>query len=215
MKLETLERRLSEILEQLSCPLEAGQMRLLLQYLALLERWNGTYNLTAVRAPELMLTQHLADCLATIRPIRRMLPQPNLRIIDVGSGGGLPGVVLAIAQPDWEVTCVDAVGKKAAFVQQVALELGLSKLRAAHARIELWHQDAVDLIVSRAFSRLSPMVKRTRHLLVPGGMWMAMKATTPDDEIAELPRDVAMFHVEQLTVPGLAAARCLVWMKPQ
>ena len=212
---EPLERRLSDVVERLGSPLDAAQQRKLLDYVALLVRWNSTYNLTAVRDPELMLTQHLADCLATVAPIRRVLAAPELRIVDVGSGGGLPGVVLAIAQPAWHVTCVDAVGKKAAFVRQVAVELRLPRLQAAHARIEQWHADAADLVVSRAFSRLAPLVEQTRHLLSAAGVWMAMKGLTPDAEIRELPADVTVFHVEQLQVPMLDAERCLVWMRPQ
>jgi 16S rRNA (guanine527-N7)-methyltransferase len=179
---------------------------------ALLQRWNATYNLTAVREPAAMLTQHLADCLAVIQPLRRHAE--GGRLLDVGSGGGLPGVVIATLLPGWQVTCVDAVGKKMAFVRQVAGSLPLPNLRAEHTRIEQLKQPPFNLITSRAFASLADFTRLTRSHLAPGGVWMAMKGRAPDEEIAELPGDVKLFHVEQLAVPGLAAQRCLVWMRP-
>jgi 16S rRNA (guanine527-N7)-methyltransferase len=183
------------------------------RYLDLLQRWNATYNLTAVRQRGEMLTQHLADCLAVIAPLARCGARG--RLLDVGSGGGLPGVVIAVALPGWEVTCVDTVGKKAAFVRQVAGALRLPNLRAEHARAETLAQGGYDVVTARAFSTLSDLVRVTRRLLAPGGVWMAMKGRAPQEEIAALPPEVEMFHVEPLTVPGLAAERCLVWMRPQ
>jgi 16S rRNA (guanine527-N7)-methyltransferase len=185
----------------------------LLAYLDLLQRWNGTYNLTAVRDPAEMLTQHLFDCLAIIEPLRRFAAKG--RLLDVGSGGGLPGVVIAATSPGWSVVCVDTVGKKAAFIQQVAAELRLPNLRSEHARVEALALPAFDVIASRAFASLPDFVKLTRAHLAPGGVWMAMKGKRPDDELAKLPPDVDVFHVEQLAVPGLAAERCIVWMRPQ
>lgn len=185
-------------------------------YLGLLAKWNAAYNLTAVRDPAQMRTQHLADCLAVIEPLRRHLGAGRpARILDVGSGGGLPGVVLAIADPAWDVTCVDAVGKKAAFVRQVAGELALLNLHAEHARVESLEAVPFDVIASRAFSALPDFIRLTRPLLADGGVWVAMKGKRPDDELAALPPDVEVFHVEPLVVPGLDAERCLVWMRPR
>jgi 16S rRNA (guanine527-N7)-methyltransferase len=189
------------------------QEQRLLQYLDLLQRWNATYNLTAVRDRHGMLTQHLADCLAVVEPLTRVLPKG--RVLDVGSGGGLPGVVLAIMCPALDVTCVDTVGKKAAFVRQVSGALGLDNLQSAHARVEALALQPFDLITSRAFASLADFTSLTRPLLAPGGVWMAMKGKSPDVEVAQLPPGVAVFHVEQLQVPTLDAERCLVWMRPQ
>jgi 16S rRNA (guanine527-N7)-methyltransferase len=185
-------------------------------FLGLLAKWNAAYNLTAVRDPAQMRTQHLADCLAVVAPLRRHLGAGRVaRLLDVGSGGGLPGVVLAIADPAWDVTCVDTVGKKAAFVRQVAGELGLPNLHAVHARVETLAAPPFDVVTSRAFASLADFVAWTRALLAPGGVWMAMKGKRPDDEIAALPADIEVVGVEALHVPGLDAERCLVWMRPQ
>lgn len=185
------------------------------RFLALLARWNAAYNLTALRDLGQMRTQHLADCLAVLPPLRRHVGVRAARILDVGSGGGLPGVVLAAAEPAWDVTCIDAVGKKAAFVRQAAGELELSNLHVEHARVETLRAPPFDVITARAFAALPEFVRLTRPLLAPGGVWMAMKGKRPDDEIAALPADVEVFHVESLAVPGLDADRCLVWMRPR
>jgi 16S rRNA (guanine527-N7)-methyltransferase len=123
--------------------------------------------------------------------------------------------VLAAVESGWDVTCVDTVGKKAAFVRQVAAELALPNLHAEHARVEALKAPPFDLVTSRAFASLADFVQLTRPLLAPSGAWMAMKGKTPSDEIAALPADVAVFHVEPLAVPGLDAERCLVWMRPR
>ncbi len=186
----------------------------LIAYLALLRKWNAVYNLTAVRDPAQMRTQHLVDCLAVVAPLRRQAdPASALRLLDVGSGGGLPGVVLAVVEPAWQVTCVDTVGKKAAFIRQAAGELGLRNLHAAHARVEALPGPPFDVITSRAFASLPDFVRLTRSLLAPGGVWLAMKGRRPDDELSALPADIDVFHVEPLAVPGLDAERCLIWMR--
>ena len=194
----------------------ANQVRALNQYLDLLLRWNATYNLTAVRDRPGMLTQHLADCLAVVGPVQRALSErpASGRLLDVGSGGGLPGVVLAIMLPGLDVTCVDTVGKKAAFIRQVSGALGLKNLQAAHARVEALADAPFAIITSRAFSSLADFTRLSRGLLSPGGAWMAMKGKRPEVELAALPQDIEVFHVEQLAVPGLDAERCLVWMRP-
>ena len=197
-------------------------------YMGLLAHWNTTFNLTALRDPQDMLSHHLADCLVVLQPLHAMLrqqwgdapcggaqgaaPSPPLRLLDVGSGGGLPGVILAICFPWLQVSCVDTVGKKAAFIRQVAAELQLPNLRGEHARVEQL-PGRYDVITSRAFASLADFVRLSRNQLTPGGVWMAMKGKQPDDERAALPADVDVFHVEQLQVPGLEAERCLVWMK--
>jgi 16S rRNA (guanine527-N7)-methyltransferase len=135
-------------------------------------------------------------------------------MLDVGSGAGLPGVVLSIVEPRWDVTCVDAVAKKASFIRQVAAELGLPNLRAQHARVEdLPAPSGFDIVTSRAFASLADFVSLTGPLLSPAGCWMAMKGKVPEDEMAGLPDWVEVFHVEQLEVPSLEAQRCLVWMR--
>jgi 16S rRNA (guanine527-N7)-methyltransferase len=216
-------------LESLQLALGEDAQRRLLDHLALIVRWNRVYNLTAVRDPDTMLSHHLMDSLAVLPALRRVLQgraqalgaEAQLeagagepRVLDVGSGAGLPGVVLAVVEPRWHITCVDAVAKKASFIRQVAAELGLSNLQALHARVEdLSPTASFDVVTSRAFASLADFVSLTRHLVNPGGCWMAMKGKLPEDELAALPPDIEVFHVEQLTVPGLDAQRCLVWMR--
>ena len=206
----------------LGCPLDDAQADRLLGYLDLLARWNKVYNLTALRDPAQMLTHHLLDSLAVIAPMRRHLAGVDSRVrgndgrtsvLDVGSGGGLPGVVIAATQPNITVTCVDTVQKKVTFVRQVAAELRLPNLQARHTRVEAITDTQWPLITARAFASLPDIVTLTRPLLAPGGVWMAMKGQHPADEIAALPADVEVFHVEPLQVPGLNAERCIVWMR--
>ena len=203
---------LPSLCAQLGLAPSAAQFQALADYLALLQRWNQTYNLTAVRDPAAMLSHHLADCLAVLAPLDARLQKG--RALDVGSGGGLPGMVLAIMRPALDITCVDTVGKKAAFIRQAAGQLALPNLHAAHARVEQLSLPPFDLITSRAFASLADFATLSRPLLAPQGVWMAMKGKRPGDELAALPSDVVVFHVEPLTVPGLDAERCLVWMRP-
>lgn len=189
------------------------QVAAMAKYLDLLERWNATYNLTAVRDRDAMLTQHLADCLAVVPVLQRQ--RAGGRLLDVGSGGGLPGIVVAVMLPGWDVTCIDAVAKKVAFVRQVAGALPVSNLQVQHGRVEDLQAPPFDVITSRAFASLPDFVRLTRPLLAGQGAWMAMKGRVPDDEIAALQLDTEVFHVEQLEVPGLDAQRCLVWIRPR
>jgi 16S rRNA (guanine527-N7)-methyltransferase len=201
--------------ETIGLALAPEQIASLDAYLNLLQRWNSVYNLTAVRDPVQMLVQHIADSLAIVPALVRHAAGRPLRVLDVGSGGGLPGVVLAIAQPNFQVTCIDTVGKKAAFIRQVAAELRLANLRAEHGRVEARASTSpADLIVSRAFASLADFTRLSRASLAADGAWCAMKGKHPGPEIAELPADIEVFHVEQLQVPGLDAERCLVWMRP-
>jgi len=197
----------------LGVALDDSQSRTLLTYLDLLEKWNRVYNLTAVRGREAMLTHHLLDSLAAVAPLRRWTQGRAVRLLDVGSGAGLPGIVLATLLPESELTCIDAVGKKASFIRQAAGELGLANLRAVHARVETFRDEGFDVITSRAFASLADFVRLTRPRLSPGGVWMGMKGRLLADELAALPSSIDVFHVEQLAVPRLGAERCLVWMK--
>ena len=207
---------LTDGLVRLGLTLTAPQADQLMAYLPLLQKWNRVYNLTAVRDPGEMLTHHLLDSLAAVIPLRRQAAGRALRLLDVGSGGGLPGVVIAITCPELDVSCVDTVGKKSAFIQQAAATLKLPHLHGVHARVETLRADEAgfDVIASRAFASLVDFTAWSRAALNPGGVWMAMKGKDPVDEIAALPEDVAVFHVEPLSVPGLDAERCIVWLKP-
>ena len=209
-----LESGLRQGLEGLNLVLDDAQVRHLLDYLGLIQKWTKVYNLTAVRDPQEVLTHHLLDSLAAIAPLRRQLvgvPLPA-RLLDVGSGAGLPGIVIAICCPNMVVHCVDTVGKKAAFIQQVAASLKLPNLRGVHARVESL-TDKYDVVSSRAFASLADFTSWSVGALAEQGVWMAMKGKHPGDEIAALPVDVKVFHVEQLVVPGLDAERCIVWMR--
>jgi 16S rRNA (guanine527-N7)-methyltransferase len=199
--------------QALGLSLSADQQQRLLDYVAMIQKWNKVYNLTALRDPADMLTHHLLDSLTAVAPLTRHTQGQAIRVLDVGSGGGLPGVVLAICMPELNVTCVDTVAKKAAFVQQVAATLKLPNLRGLHARVESL-TDPYTVICSRAFASLPDFVTWSRSALAEGGVWMAMKGKPPQDEIAALPDGVQMFHVEPLAVPGLDVERCMVWLRP-
>jgi len=209
-----LEAGLRSGAQALSFALSDAQIQHLLAYAALIQKWNKVYNLTALRDPADMLTHHLLDSLTAIAPLFRHTQGQPTKVLDVGSGGGLPGVVLAICMPELNVSCVDTVAKKAAFVQQVAVSLKLPNLRGVHARVESL-TDPYQVICSRAFASLPDFVTWSRSALAEGGVWMAMKGKRPQDEITALPSDVKVFHVEPLNVPGLDVDRCMVWMKPE
>ncbi len=213
-----LRQPLLVVAASLQLNLTEPQTDTLLAYLAMLQRWNATYNLTSIRDAQGMLIQHLVDCMAVINPLKQhFLKTPTLtnpRLLDVGSGGGLPGVVIAVMCPNVTVVSVDTVGKKAAFIRQVAAELKLRNLQGEHARVESLKLAPFDLITSRAFASLVDFVSLTRPLLASEACWMAMKGKLPETEMADLPANVTVFHVEHLAVPKLNADRCLVWMKP-
>jgi 16S rRNA (guanine527-N7)-methyltransferase len=219
--LSRLDGRLEALAPRLGLTLTATERERLLAYMALIQHWTKVYNLTAVRDTDEMFTHHLLDCLAVVEPLRKgtgATGQGALRAIDVGSGAGLPGVILAMLNPAWQVTCVDAVAKKAAFIRQAAVELGLPNLQGVHGRVEApvtFKAPPFDLITSRAFASIRDFTTLTRHLLAPHGQWAAMKANLSAAERADIPADVAMFHVEQLVVPDLNENRCLVWLRPQ
>ncbi|WP_309681254.1 16S rRNA (guanine(527)-N(7))-methyltransferase RsmG [Polaromonas sp.] len=205
-------------LKALGLELSERQLVQLLDYQALIAKWTQVYNLTAVRGPAEMMTHHLLDSLAAVLPLRRHLQQAGLeqgaKLLDVGSGAGLPGVVLAICCPTLAVTCVDTVAKKVAFIRQAALALKLPNLAGLHARVESMEQP-FDVICSRAFASLADFTQWSASALAPHGVWMAMKGKHPADELAALPSALEVFHVEQLQVPGLAAERCILWIRVQ
>lgn len=201
---------------QLGLVLSDAQHQTLLRYLDLILKWNKVYNLTSLRDPAEALTHHLIDSLAAVPPLLRHLAgqswDRDAKLLDVGSGAGLPGVVFAICCPQLQVRCVDTVGKKAAFVQQAALELKLPNLRGVHARVESL-TEKFDVVSARAFASLVDFTTWSVGALAQQGVWLAMKAKHPDAEIAALPASVEVFHVEQLVVPGLDAERCIIWMR--
>ena len=205
-------------IESLSLNVSEPQQRQLLSYMALIQKWNKVYNLTALRQAQEILTHHLLDSLSAVSPLLGHIAKTKgdanagIELLDVGSGGGLPGVVIAICCPNIRVTCVDTVSKKAAFVQQVAASLRLSNLRGVHARVESL-TGPYDVVCSRAFASLPDFVSWSAAALSDGGVWMAMKGKLPEAEMAGLPSFAQVFHVEQLQVPGLEADRCMVWMK--
>lgn len=203
-----VERQLAEGLASLHLDLPREAPEQLLRYLALLQKWNRTYNLTAIREPGRLVTHHLLDCLAAVTHV----PAGNL--LDIGSGGGLPGVPIAIARPDQSVTLLDSNHKKGAFLRQVAIECGLRNVEVHVGRAEEHHPAArFDVAVSRAFSDLSGFVDAARGLVKPSGDLAAMKGVYPDEELASLPAGVTVVRVVPLEVPGLKAARHLVLLR--
>jgi 16S rRNA (guanine527-N7)-methyltransferase len=197
---------LSAGLAELGIDLPEDAQQKLLAFRDLLLKWNKVYNLTALRDPEQAISHHLLDSLAILPHIG------DGALLDVGSGGGLPGIPLAIARPALSVSMVDTVQKKATFLQQAAIQLGLKNVTAHHARVEELPGKYAQ-ISSRAFAELKLFTDLTRHLLAPGGRWLAMKGVRPDDEIAALPADIVVEHIVPLHVPGLDAERHLIILK--
>jgi len=198
----------------LRLPLDHARIDLLLNYLAQMLRWNRTYNLTAIREPEQMLLHHITDSLSVVPELAQRLAGQPASILDVGSGGGLPGVVLAICRPEWQVRCVDAVEKKTSFIKHVAGVLRLPNLDATHARVEELEPAECDIVVSRAFASLHDFAALAGRHVKPGGRLAAMRGHPPEDEIQAL-KDQGAWQVEGVTtlyVPRLSARRCLVWM---
>ena len=211
---EDLKLALADGISALGLSLSEDAQKQLLDYMALIQKWNKVYNLTALRDPQEILTHHLLDSLSAVGPLMHQTRPLGgaFSFLDVGSGGGLPGVVIAICCPGVNVTCVDAVSKKAAFVQQVAVSLKLGNLKGLHARVETL-SGPFDVIGSRAFASLPDFVNWSSGALADGGVWMAMKGKLPEEEMSALSSMAQVFHVEQLLVPGLNAERCMIWMK--
>lgn len=199
------EQQLKAGIAALGLGLPEGAEAKLLAYLALLDKWNRVYNLTAVRDPARMVSHHLLDSLAVVPYFE------GASVLDVGSGGGLPGIPLAIARPELQVTLIDSIAKKTAFLLQAKAELGLANLQVVTGRVEDFRPaSGFDVVTSRAFSDLKELVVLTRHLLAPGGRWLAMKGLYPNEEIAVLPADVKVSADHALVVPGLEASRHLI-----
>lgn len=202
------EKALAQGLAALGIALPEAARAKLLAYAALLHKWNKTYSLTALRDPQQALSHHLLDSLAILPFV------PAGRLLDVGSGGGMPGIPLAIARPDLPVTLLDSNSKKSAFLQQAAIELALANISVHGGRVEQYHPSVgFAAITSRAFSELADFVRLSQHLLGADGRWLAMKGLWPHAEIARLPPDVAVEAVHRLAVPGVDGERHLVVMK--
>jgi len=206
----TLGEGLTAGIAALGLDLDHAAQETLLAYLQLLEKWNRTYNLTAIREPERMLSYHLLDSLAVLPhlPSRR-----GARLIDVGSGGGLPGIPLSVARPDWQVTLLDSNRKKTAFLAQARAELRLANVEVATVRAERFVPAApFDVVIARGLSDAPRFVATTRHLLASGGVLVAMKGSIPQDELAMLPSDIRVQAVPALRVPGIVGERHLLIM---
>lgn len=196
-------------IQALQLDLSDAQIGQLMDYLNLLNKWNAVYNLTAVRNPAQMVTQHLLDSLAVVPAFAGAA-----NILDVGAGGGLPGMVLAIARPDMRVSMIDTVHKKTAFLTQAKAELGLSNVTVHTARVEqLQVQQPFDVITSRAFAELKDFITWSHHLLQQGGRFIALKGVMPQEEIARLPAGWKVTQVQPLKVPSLDAERHLVFIE--
>lgn len=193
--------------------LSIEQARQLADFSGLLQKWNAVHNLTAIRATDEIATHHLLDSLAVVPLTRRSCGKPNGRLLDVGAGGGLPGIPIAVACPDLQVTLLDAVRKKCAFLTQVRVQLRLPNVEIVHARVEKWQAPAFDIIVARAFSSLRDLVALTRHLLAADGVWLAMKGPAFEREIADLPATVEASDVVRVEVPGLNEARNILILR--
>jgi 16S rRNA (guanine527-N7)-methyltransferase len=204
--------RLEKALEALGMAADVPRAPTMLAYLQLLSRWNRAYNLTAVRDPAQMLVQHVFDSLAIVPALRARRGGRATRVADIGSGAGLPGIILGICEPDWTITCVDAVGKKTAFIRQAAGVLGLGHVHAAHGRVEAMDSLQADVVISRAFASLPDFVRVAAHHVAPGGALLAMKGQFPVAERAEL-ESMSGWRVKDtiaLQVPGMDAQRCLL-----
>lgn len=208
---QQLTRVLTAGAHDLQLALSEAQLAQLIAYLALLAKWNAVYNLTAVRDPAQMVTQHLLDSLAAVSAFAGATS-----VLDVGAGGGLPGIVLAIARPDLQVAMIDTVHKKTAFLTQAKAELGLTNVTVHTARVEqLQVAQKFDVITSRAFAELADFVNWSGHLLKEGGRFIAMKGVLPTDEIARLPAGWNMTEMRPLRVPGLDAERHLIFIEAE
>ena len=216
--MSALRAQLEQGAQQLGLVLTAEQIDKLMGFLDLLQKWNKVYNLTSVRDPQEMMSLHMLDSLAAVPALQRYVASlgktagERTAQLDVGSGGGLPGVVFAVCCPEVDIHCVDTVGKKAAFLQQVAVALKLPNLKGIHARVETL-KGPYEIISCRAFASLVDFTTWSRAAMAPHGIWFAMKGKNPADEMAALGADVEVFHVEPLQVPGLDAERCVVWLR--
>ena len=197
-------------LQALGLTLSTAQQLLLLEYVALLRKWNSTYNLTALRDEASIISHHILDSLTLLPFVREAKT-----LMDVGSGGGMPGIPTAICRPDLQITLLDANTKKTSFLQQAVIELGLSNVTVAVGRVESMHDKKVDVVTSRAFAELADFIALTKHLLNENGYWAAMKGVYPYEELEHVPDSVAVVEVAKLDVPMLQAERHMVVMRPK
>jgi 16S rRNA (guanine527-N7)-methyltransferase len=205
--------QLAHGLDDLGIPLDGTAQGKLLAYLALLAKWNKVYALTALRDQDKAVSHHLLDSLAILPFVDALAPA---NVLDVGSGGGQPGIPLAIARPGLAVTLLDSNSKKVAFLKQAAMELPLPGLEAQCLRVEAWQpEQKFAAITSRAFAEVADFVSLTRHLLAPGGRWLAMKGIYPQEELSRLPAGIVVEAVHPLVVPGVEGARHLVVLREE
>ena len=202
-------------LDELGGPaLAPGARDKLAAYVELLAKWNRTYNLTAIRDPERMITHHVLDSLAVLPHLHEVSAAPGFALLDVGSGGGVPAIPLAIARPAWRVVALDSGHKKGAFLQQAAIELALPNFEAVVARVEEYRPASLfDVVISRAFSDLATFAESSARHLAAGGRLVAMKGVHPDEEIAQLPSAFRVVAAPALRVPGIDAERHLILME--
>lgn len=214
MNTSELQTLLIKGLEEIGLNASPQQITLLLKYQSLISQWNKVYNLTAIRDPLEMLSHHLLDSLAVIPYLLENTQNQAIRLMDVGSGAGLPGAVIAIMCPQIDVTCVDTVAKKAAFITQASLNLGLKNLHGVHSRVEQYKTQSFDVVCSRAFASLADFTNLTMfHVKQDTGFWFALKGKYPDDEISALPKEVYVHTNQKIKVPLLDADRCVLVLK--
>ncbi|MGO3859398.1 MAG: 16S rRNA (guanine(527)-N(7))-methyltransferase RsmG [Neisseriaceae bacterium] len=202
------QQQLQQGIDAMQLSFSAEQQAQMLAYVALLQKWNSTYNLTALRDEASMISHHVLDSLSLMPHL-----DPSKRLIDVGSGGGMPGILCAISYPEMDMTLLDANRKKTTFLQQVVIELGLSNVQVKSCRVETLADQSYEIVTSRAFAELADFVTLTRELIHPQGEWLAMKGMYPKEEIDRLPEWVEVTAVKSLSVPAVAAERHLVCMQ--
>lgn len=203
-------QKLQQGLQAMGLSLNTAQQLLLLEYVALLKKWNSTYNLTALRDEHKMISHHILDSLSLLGYIKEAKT-----LMDVGSGGGMPGIPTAICRPDLQITLLDSNTKKTTFLQQVVIELGLSNVTVASGRVEAMHDKDVDVVTSRAFAELADFISLTKHLLNENGYWAAMKGVYPYEELEHVPASVVVEKVEKIEIPMLQGERHMVIMRPK
>lgn len=205
-----LKEQLQSGLNAMNLDLTMPQQLLLLEYVALLKKWNSTYNLTALRDENTMISHHLLDSLTLLPYVANAQT-----LMDVGSGGGMPGIPTAICLPDLHITLLDSNTKKTTFLQQAVIELGLKNVTVASGRVEAMHDKKVDVVTSRAFAELHDFIALTKHLLNENGYWAAMKGVYPYEELENVPQNIEVYQIDKLNVPTLNAERHMVLMRPK
>lgn len=205
-----LKEQLKSGLQAMNLELSTAQQLMLLEYVSLLKKWNSTYNLTALRDERTMISHHLLDSLTLLPYVANAKT-----LMDVGSGGGMPGIPTAICLPDLQITLLDSNTKKTTFLQQAVIELGLKNVTVASGRVEAMHDKSVDVVTSRAFAELHDFIALTKHLLNENGYWAAMKGVYPYEELENVPENIEVYQIDKLNVPTLNAERHMVLMRPK